>query len=79
MRWSGRRPDWLEDSTAEIGVCEHAVRGWVLARVAESDGSAFAELVVVVAVLGGLSALKQPVDLVGGRVPPLAQPVLETR
>ena len=34
---------------------------------------------LVVAVLGGLSALQPPVDLAGVRVPPLAHPVLETR
>jgi hypothetical protein len=36
-------------------------------------------LVVVFAVLGGLSPLEPPVDLVGVWVPPFAHPVLETR
>jgi hypothetical protein len=36
-------------------------------------------LLVVVALLGGLSPLEQPVDLMGVRVPPLAHPVLEAR
>ena len=36
-------------------------------------------LLVVFAVLGGLSPLQPPVDLVGFRVPPLDHPVLETR
>ena len=36
-------------------------------------------LLVVVALLGGLSPLEQPVDLVGFGVPPLPQPELETR
>ena len=36
-------------------------------------------VVVVIAVLGGLSPLQPPVDLVGGRVPPLEHPVLEPR
>ena len=34
---------------------------------------------LVVALLGGLSPLEQPVDLVGVGVPPLPQPELETR
>ena len=39
--------------------------------------AALGVLLVLVALLGGLSALNQPVDLVGVRVAPLAQPVLE--
>src|SRR5262245_30012459 len=35
-------------------------------------------LLVVLAVLGGLSSLKPPVDLVRLRVPPFAHPVLES-
>ena len=37
------------------------------------------ELLVVLAVAGGLSPLEPPVDLVGVRVPLLEHPVLEAR
>ena len=66
--WSNGRPP---------GLHRNAVRHIVHQANLRSPG--LRVLLVDVARLGGLSALEQPMDLVGGRVPPLAHPVLETR
>ena len=62
---------WVDVTLPMLEVMRLRLRG--LVRFVEKT-----RLFVVVALLGGLSPLQPPVDLVGGRVPPLEHPVLKT-
>src|SRR5262245_52206765 len=72
MPLSCRRPSrW--GRTVRLSLVHHAAYGWA------AQPPTAVRLFVVVALLGGLSPLEPPVDLVRFRVPPFAHPVLEAR
>jgi hypothetical protein len=68
---------WTSDAEQMFACWKSVVLGGSLWNIVNSE--VLLRLFVVVALLGGLSPLQPPVDLVGGRVPPLEHPVLVAR